>query len=66
MARIAVVGSEDNVCTAIIIAEQTDPPYAGTYFVDVDNMACDVGWIYDPVINNFVNPNPSPPDDGGQ
>ena len=48
------------------MADVSDPPYADTFFVDVDHTACDVGWIYDPIVNDFVNPNPPPPDDGGE
>lgn len=55
--RVAVVQSSNNVCTAIIKANASDPPYEGTFLVDVDNMTCDIGWVYDPIINNFVNPN---------
>jgi hypothetical protein len=62
MARIAVVENSSNVVIAICIADVNDPPYAGAFFVDVDNTPCDIGWIYDPVVNDFVNPNP-PPDE---
>lgn len=60
MARIAVVRIADNVCISMCVAEVTDPPYDGTFLVDIDNMACDIGWIYDPVVNDFT-----PPPDGG-
>lgn len=63
MARIAVVRIEDNLCVSLCVAEVTDHPYAGTFFVDVDNTPCDIGWIYDPIMNDFINPNP--PEDGG-
>lgn len=65
MARIAVVRIEDNVCVSICIADVNDPPYEGTFLVDIDNMACNIGWIYDPVIGDFTDLNPPPPDDGG-
>lgn len=65
MARIAVVRENDNVCVSMCIADASDPPYAGTFFIDIDNIACDIGWIYDPIIGDFVDPNPPPPDDGG-
>lgn len=60
MARCAVVRSADNVCTNIIMASTQDPAPDGCFLVDVDNMACDIGWVYDPVMNDFVNPNPPP------
>lgn len=62
MARCAVVQQSDNVCINIIMADVHDPAPIGCFLVDVDNMACDIGWIYDPVMNDFVNPNPPPPD----
>lgn len=61
--RAAVVNIEDNVVIGIIVADaSTDVPYAGTFLVDVDNIACDIGWVYDSRIGDFVNPNPPPPD----
>lgn len=61
--RAAVVNIEDNVVIGIIVADaSTDVPYAGTFLVDVDNTACDIGWVYDSRIGDFVNPNPLPPD----
>jgi hypothetical protein len=69
MARVAVIDSATNIVVALIIAEASDPPYAGTFLVDADHAACDVGWLYDPVVNDFVNPNPPEeeplPEDGG-
>lgn len=61
--RAAVVRIEDNVVVGIIIADAaTDVPYVGTFLVDVDNIACDIGWNYDSRIGDFVNPNPPPPE----
>lgn len=65
MARIAVVRNEDNVCVNIIVADVYDPAPEGCFFVDVDNMACDIGWIYDPVMNDFTDPDAPPLDGGG-
>jgi hypothetical protein len=59
----AVVRSSDRVCINVIVAETSDPAPAGCYLVDVDNVLCDIDWIYDPVIGDFTNPNP--PEDGG-
>lgn len=64
MARIAVCQSEPlengrHLVVSLCVAEVTDPPYAGTFFVDADNApACAIGWEYDPIVNDFVNPNP--------
>jgi hypothetical protein len=63
MMRAAVVNIEDNVVVGIIIADaSTDVPYAGTFLVDVDFFDCQPGWIYDPKVGDFVNPNPPPPE----
>lgn len=57
----AVVRIEDNVVVGIIVADAaTDVPYAGTFLVDVDNIFCRIGWVYDPRIGDFVDPNPLP------
>lgn len=56
MAKCAVVRQEDNVCINIIVAEATDAPQVGCFLVDVDNMFCNIGWIYDPVIIDFKPP----------
>lgn len=62
MARIAVVRIEDNVCVNMVVAEVSDPAPDGCFFVDVDNTPCNIGWVYDPVVNDFTDPNPPPPD----
>lgn len=64
MARVAVISQETNVVLAIIVAEATDTPHQGTFLVDVDHTACNLGWIYDPILNDFIDPNPPPPDGG--
>ena len=66
MARIAVVRNSDNVCINIIIADVSDPASIGCFFIDIDNINCDINWIYDPVINDFYDPNPAPPEEGGE
>lgn len=66
MARIAVVRESDNVCINIIVADVSDPAPIGCLFLDIDNIACDIGWIYDPIIGDFVDPNPPPPEEGGE
>lgn len=66
MARIAVVRSFDNVCVNVIMADVHDPVHSDYFLVDVDNMNCDIGWVYDPVVNDFINLIPPPPDEGGE
>jgi hypothetical protein len=61
MSKCAVVQQSDNVCVNLIIAEASDPAPDGCFLVDIDNMACDIGWIYDPIMNDFINPAPPPP-----
>lgn len=63
MARVAVVDVSTKTVLSIIIADAGEMPYPGTFLVDVDNIPCDVGWVYDPVVNDFVNPNPLPPEE---
>lgn len=58
MARCAVVLSADNVCINIIMAETTDLPPDDCILVDVDYIDCEIGWVYDPVVGDFVDPNP--------
>lgn len=64
MMRAAVVNIEDNVVVSIIVADASiDVPYAGTFLIDVEFTACDVGWVYDPKIGDFINPNQPLPED---
>jgi hypothetical protein len=63
MARLAVVNKETSICESISIAEIADPAPDGMFFVDVGDMACDIGWLYDSAENIFINPNPIPPEE---
>lgn len=65
MSRIAVVQIDSNIVSNLIIAEVTDPPYEGTFLVNVNDIACNIGWLYDPVTGDFTDPNPPPLDEGG-
>ena len=65
MARYAVVRTVDNVCVNTIIAETYTPAPIGCVLINIDNIYCGPGWIYDPVINDFYDPNPPPPEEGG-
>lgn len=63
MARIAVVRNEDNICVNVIIAEVTDLAPIDSFLIDVDNMMCDIGWRYDPIVNDFIDPNAGYPEE---
>lgn len=45
--RIAVCRTIDNVAENTIIADVSDLPPDGCFLVDIDNLECDLGWIYD-------------------
>ena len=66
MARIAVVDIQTNIVVNTIMADVGDPAPEGCFFVDVDNLQCDIGWAYDPVVIDFINPNPPPPPGEGE
>lgn len=55
--RAAVVDLATNIVVNIIIADASvDPAPDGCMLIDADNFFCDIGWIYDPVVNDFVAP----------
>lgn len=57
--RAAVVNKSTNIVENVIVVESLGdvPPY-GCFLVDADNAVCAIGWIYDPVINDFYDPAP--------
>lgn len=57
MSRMAVVNEENNICVNVIIAEIEDMAPDRCFLIDIDSTLCDIGWIYDPVVNDFVDPN---------
>lgn len=60
MPKCAVVQQSDNTCINLIVADVTDPAPIGSFLVDVSDMACDIGWIYDSSTDSFVDPYPPP------
>lgn len=57
--RAAVVDRSTNIVVNVIMADaSTDLPPDGCVLVDVDHLACEIGWVYDPVLIDFRNPNP--------
>lgn len=57
--RAAVVDLLNNIVINIIVANPAvDPAPEGTLLVDVTNVPCDIGWVYDPATGTFTDPNP--------
>lgn len=62
MMESAVVDIETNIVINRIVATASIAlPPDGCYLVDITNVICDIGWIYDPASNTFTDPNPPPP-----
>jgi hypothetical protein len=61
--RAAVVDLATNIVTNVIVADATvDVAPGGCTLVDVDNLSCEIGWVYDPVVVDFIDPNPMEPE----
>jgi len=59
--RAAVVDILTNIVINIIVANAgVDPAPEGTLLVDVTDIPCDIGWVYDPATGTFSDPNPPP------
>lgn len=57
--RSALVNKETNIVENIIMADpQVDATPEGYLMIDVENFRCDIGWVFDPIMIDFVNPNP--------
>lgn len=57
----AVVEKNTNVVVNKIVADAAiSLPPDSCYLVDITDLVCDIGWIYDPENNAFTNPNPPP------
>jgi hypothetical protein len=55
----AVVDATSLLVVNLIMANaQEDPPYQGTFLVDVAEQNCGIGWAYDPILRVFVEPGP--------
>lgn len=58
----AVIDQTTNVVINRIVATASIAlPPDGCYLVDITDVVCDIGWVYDPVSNSFTDPNPPPP-----
>lgn len=60
--RTAVVSAETSIVANVVVADATsDIAPDGCFLIDVDNFVCAVGWVFDPVVNDFYDPNPPEP-----
>jgi hypothetical protein len=58
----AVVDLQTNVVVNRIVATASIAlPPDGCYLVDITDLVCDIGWIYDQTSKTFIDPNPPPP-----
>jgi len=56
--RAAVVDILTNIVINIIVANASvDPAPDGTLLIDVTDITCDIGWVYDPATGTFADPN---------
>lgn len=56
--RAAVIDIITNIVINVIVANPaTDSAPDGTLLIDVTNIPCDIGWIYDPATGTFSDPN---------
>ena len=59
--RAAVVNSDTNLVVNVIVVDSLDDISPdGCFLVDADHAICAIGWAYDPVINDFIDPSPPP------
>ena len=60
--RAAVIDLQTNVVDNIIVADaKVDPAPEGFFLIDVTDVFCGIGWIYDPQTGEFTNPVPPEP-----
>lgn len=54
--RAAVVNADNIVVNIIIVDSINDLPPDGCFLIGIDDIQCNVGWLYDQ--SSFVNPVP--------
>ena len=54
--RAAVVRLSDNVVENTVVADDESTAPDGCFLVNVQDVFCDIGWIYDPASNTFSAP----------
>jgi len=54
--RAAVVRLSDNVVENVVVADDESIAPDGCFLVNVQEIACDIGWIYDQSSNTFSAP----------
>lgn len=62
----AVVQDSDNVVVNLVVVNEYSQPPEGCYFINIDNINCNIGWVYDVQNKTFYDPNPPPANDGGE
>lgn len=54
--RAAIVDILTNIVVNIVVADAAiDLAPDGTLLIDVTDVFCDIGWVYDPDTGNFTN-----------
>ena len=61
--RAAVVDNQTNIVVNIIVADADCAPPNGCFLVNVDDIWCDMGAIYDPVTGVFADITPPAPEE---
>jgi hypothetical protein len=60
--KLAVVDLETNIVMNIIVADEDCAPPDGCFLVNVDDIWCDMGALYDPATGAFVDISPPVPE----
>ena len=56
--KLAVVDLETNIVMNIIVADEDCAPPDGCFLVNVDDIWCDMGSLYDPATGAFIDLTP--------
>jgi len=60
--RAAVVDSATYLVVNVVVADAaTDAAPDGCFLVDIENFFCSIGWVFDPVVVDFIDPDPPAP-----
>jgi len=55
----ALVNKDTLIVENMIVADPAIDPALGDYLmIDISNLFCKIGWKYDPIANDFINPTP--------
>jgi hypothetical protein len=62
--RCAVIDVLSNVVLNVIVADPADPAPDGSFLIGMaDDVACGIGYIYDPATGTFTSPYPEVDED---